>query len=182
MDGDLSANRTGFDGLAEASTNGKGKEQMIARIVAGLLGASLLLVLSAVGAAAADAGDRKVVGGVLIYMGILPAEMIRGHPAEHPETSMHGGKPKASNQYHVMVALFDAKTLERISDARVSARVAEVGLAGDEKPMEAMNIADTITYGNYFRMAGHGPFRISLIIRIPGEPHEIKADFEHRHQ
>jgi hypothetical protein len=155
---------------------------MIARILAGLFGVSLLLLVGAVGATAAGQGDSKVVGGVLIYMGILPAEMIRGHPAEHPETSMHGGKPKASNQYHVMVALFDAKTFERISDARVSARVGEVGLTGDEKPMEAMNIADTITYGNYFKMAGKGPFRISVTIYIPGKPDEIKADFEHRHQ
>jgi hypothetical protein len=154
---------------------------MITRIVAGLFGASLLL-LSAVGAAAAEPGDSKVAGGVLIYMGILPAEMIRGHPAAHPETSMHGGKPKASNQYHVMVALFNAKTLERISDAHVSARVSEVGLTGEEKPMEAMNIADTITFGNYFKMAGKGPFHIVVTIHIPGKPDEIKANFEHRHQ
>jgi hypothetical protein len=57
------------------------------------------------------------------------------------------------------------------------------GIMSDRiEPAEPMKIASTVTYGNYFRMVGHGPFRISLTIHIPGEPQAISAEFEHRHQ
>lgn len=156
---------------------------MMARILAGLLGLTLALLTGLVGPAQADtAGDSKTVGNVTIYMGLLPAEIIRGHPHDHPETTMHGGRPTASGEYHVVIALFNAKSGARIGKADITARVSEIGLAGEEKKLEPMQIAGTETYGNYFRMAGNGPFRISLTIRVPGEPQEIKVEFEHRHQ
>ena len=156
---------------------------MIARMFPGLFGLTLLLLCGLAGPAMADTGSgSKTVGNVVIYMGLLPAEMILGHPADHPESSMHGGRPKGSGQYHVVIALFDAKTGARIEKAEVTARVSEIGLAGEEKKLEPMEIAGTETYGNYFRMAGSGPFRINVTIRVPGEPREIKTEFEHRHQ
>lgn len=142
-----------------------------------------LLFLGLTGPARADSGgDSKTVGNVVIYLGLLPAEMIRGHPAQHPETSMHGGRPAGTYEYHVIVALFDARSGARITKADVSARVSEIGLAGEQKRLEPMEIAGTETYGSYFPMAGNGPFRIALTIRVPGEPQEIKTTFEHRHQ
>ena len=156
---------------------------MTARLLAGLFGLTLVLLAGVTGSARADtASDSKTVGNVVIYMGLLPAEIIRGHPHDHPETTMHGGRPGGSGEYHVVIALFDAKSGARIIKADVAARVSEIGLAGQEKKLEPMEIADTETYGNYFRMAGNGPFRISLTIHVPGEPQEIKVEFEHRHQ
>jgi hypothetical protein len=125
--------------------------------------------------------DHPTVGNVVIYIGLLPAEMIRGHPAEHPEATMHGGVPKGIGVYHVVIALFDVKTGERITNADLTARVSEIGLPGQEKKLEPMEIAGTVTYGNYFPMVGAGPFRISLAIHLPGIPKELKAVFEHRH-
>lgn len=115
-------------------------------------------------------------------LGVLPSEMIRGHPVTHTESAMHADKPARKGEFHVTIALFDASTGARITGADVRARVAEIGLAGVEKRLQPMEIADTETYGNYFRMSGNGPFRISLSIDIPGRPGEIKAEFEHRHQ
>jgi hypothetical protein len=142
-----------------------------------------LLLIGLIAPAMADEGsDRKTVGNVAIYLGLLPAEMIRGHRAQHPETSMHGGQPAGSGEYHVVIALFDAGGGARITNAAVSARVSEVGLAGEEKTLQPMEIAGTETYGSYFRMSGNGPFRIALLIHIPGDPAEVKAEFEHRHR
>lgn len=156
---------------------------MMARILSGLLGLALLLLAGASTPAAADtAADSKTVGNILIYMGLLPAEMIRGHAQEHPEASMHGGVPGGSGEYHVIIALFDTKTGSRIENADISARVSEIGLAGEEKKLDAMQIAGTTTYGNFFRMSGNGPFRIRLTIHIPGQTNDITAEFEHRHQ
>lgn len=81
-----------------------------------------------------------------------------------------------------MVALFDAKIMQRIDDAEIKAKVSGSFFGGEEKKLESMNIADTITYGNYFQMSGHGPFRISLQIRRPNAARVVEAQFEHKHQ
>jgi hypothetical protein len=126
---------------------------------------------------AQGSGGTKTVGNVLIYLGLLPAPMIRGHPQEHPEASMHGGVPKGIEEYHIIIALFDAKTGARIENASISALVYEIGLAGEEKKLEPMQIAGTITYGNYFPMVGKGPFRIRVTVRIPGQAQPITTEF-----
>ena len=151
------------------------------RIIPGPL-ALLFLLFTGIAATADTASDSKTVGNVVVYMGLLPAEMIRGHPPTHAEATMHGGPPKQSGVYHVVIALFDAKSFARITKADISARVSEVGLTGEEKKLEPMEIAGTETYGNYFPMTGHGPFRISLTIHVPGQAQEIKVVFEHRHE
>lgn len=62
---------------------------MTARLLAGLFGLTLALLAGVIGPAKADtASDSKTVGNVVIYMGLLPAEIIRGHPHDHPETTM----------------------------------------------------------------------------------------------
>jgi hypothetical protein len=156
---------------------------MITRIFRALLASGVLVFLSWSAPALADVGgDSRTVGNVAIYLGLLPAEMVRGHPVQHPESTMHGGSPATSGEYHVVVALFDAKTGARITSANVTARVAEVGLAGQEKTLQPMEIAGTETYGDYFKMVGNGPFRITVLIRLPGTSQDIKAEFEHRHQ
>lgn len=126
--------------------------------------------------------NSKVVGNVAVYMGMLPVEMIRGYSPRTTEGSMHGGKPKGRDGYHIVVALFDAKSGTRITHANIRARVSEIGYTGEEKALQPMEIAGTETYGNYFSMVGDGPFRIPLVIRVPGEKHPIELQFEHRHQ
>ncbi len=152
------------------------------RIFRGLLAAGLCLLLNLGEPAWADSdGYSQTVGNILIYLGLLPAEMIRGHPPGHAESAMHGGPVAAREDYHVLIALFDNKSGARISGADVTARVSEIGLVGPEKKLEPMEIAGTETYGNFFPMAGHGPSRIAVTIRLPGESQDIKAVFEHRH-
>ena len=141
-----------------------------------------LLLLSGLAhtAAAAPSGDSRVVGDVQIYMGILPAELIRGHPPDHTENSMHGGRPGARGKFHIVVALFDVRTGLRLTGADVSARVSEIGLTGNQKTLNPMQIAGAESYGNYFEMLGSGPFRINLTIRLRDRTQDIKAEFEER--
>jgi hypothetical protein len=156
---------------------------MVGRRLGSLCAIVLLSVLTAAIPAVADSsGNRQTVGNVKIYLGVIPAQIIFGHPPTHPEASMHGGPPVGDDDYHVIVSLFDARNGEPITHAVVRARVSEIGLLGDEKKLEPMNIAGTLTYGNYFKMEGGGPFRIRLDIRGPGEADQISAVFEHRHQ
>lgn len=131
---------------------------------------------------AADSATHKVVQGVAIYLGMLPAEMILGHPKTHTEAEMHGGVPAGKHQYHVTVALFDAASGKRIGGAKVSARVYEINRAGTQKKLESMLIKDTISYGNYFNMpSANNPYRIRVLIELPGVSGVIETQFEYQH-
>ena len=50
-----------------------------------------------------------------------------------------------------------------------------------KKALEPMAIAAAITYGNYFRMPGKGPYLISVQVHRPELPQVIEARFEYRH-
>jgi hypothetical protein len=134
------------------------------------------------GSLALAQGDRlsKTVGGVTFYLGVISAEIVRGHPIEHPESTMHGSPPKGSNSRHIVVALFDAKTGERITDAKVSARVEQLGLDADLKDLDPMQIAGTVSYGNFYAMPGKRIYRIRVIVKKKGASRPIEAEFEYR--
>ena len=129
----------------------------------------------ATAAPTADTAYRRVVDGVAVYFGVMPAELVRGHPQEHPEGQMHGGVPVGEN--HIMVALFEGKTGKRITRAEVTATITGPGNFKAEKKLEPMIIAGAATFGNYFNMLGPGPYRIALRIRTPGIGHDIEATF-----
>jgi hypothetical protein len=142
-----------------------------------------MCVLSASGGAvAADSVSFKTAGGLTIYLGVLPAAMIQGHAKDHPEATMHGGIPRGPHAYHVLAAVFDAESGERIEDATVDARVTPLGLATVTRGLEPMFIAGIVTYGNYFTMRGDGPYQITFSARTPEvvEPVIVEFIYEHR--
>ncbi len=133
-------------------------------------------------AAATDAPENvQVVQGMAIYLGVMPAQLVEGHPRMHPEAGMHGGIPSRGRRDHVVVALFDDATGQRIEDAQVTVAVMGPGLGSAWTPLESMRIADVITYGNYFTMPSEGTYRIQVRIRRPGHAQPIEAAFTHRH-
>lgn len=133
-------------------------------------------------AALAHVSDQtQSAGGLKVELGIAPAETLRGRPEEDAVRQMHGGLPSGRSMYHVMVAVFDAKTGQRIIEAQVRARVEEVGLSSEEKTLQPMAVANAVTYGNFFRMAGRGVFRITVQIRLPGTTRMTELKFEHQH-
>ncbi len=127
------------------------------------------------------ANENQSAAGLTVELGIVPADTLRGRPEEEALRKMHGGVPSGKSMYHVMVAIFDAKTGRQVTDALVRARVEEVGLTREEKALEPMQVADAVTYGNFFRMAGSATFRITVQIRLPGTTRMTELQFEHRH-
>lgn len=125
--------------------------------------------------------NYRVVDGTTIYFGVVPADAIRRRPKDYPQ-SEYGVAPPAPQQYYVTVALFDANSGQRITDATVRARVSTAKGAGPEKVLEPMTVAAARTYGSYFSMAGAGPYMLSVQIRRPGAPEVIQAKFEYTHQ
>ena len=142
----------------------------------------LWLVLSAVvlgftanGMAAEDSSYRKIVDGVAVYIGMVPAELVRGHPPAHPESTMHGGVQVGEN--HLTVAVFDDKSGRRITDAQVTVHITDNRSPDVEKRLDSMTIGGSITYGNYFYSPGAGPYRIDVRIRLPDRAGELRAVF-----
>jgi hypothetical protein len=145
-------------------------------------GAILALALSLLSpdVFAGDAGQIRTASGLTIYLGTIPAEIIRGHPKTHPEAQAHGGPPRGAHARHLMVAIFDAGSGARVENAKVYARVSALGLAGARKALEPMRIADTVTYGNYFDLPDKGRYRID--VEIEWSHGTAKVDFVYEHQ
>lgn len=146
-----------------------------------ILGLSFLAATAAA-AEVNDKGQHLLVGNVDIYYGVLPAAVISVHPESHPEGAMHGGTPSSKYSYHLLVALFDHTTKQRITTARVSATVEELGLASTRKNLEPMQIGRTTSYGAYFYLRGAGPYRVTLRVTQPGNHPPLTGQFEYRPQ
>ena len=120
-----------------------------------------------------------IAGGLEIFYGVMPAEVLLAHPPDHAERTMHGGVPGVGDTYHLVVSLFDSKKRVRITDAQVQARVSETGQPLQTKPLQPMTMAGVIAYGGYFSMTSPGPVHITLdIVRSSGRP-PIQVSFEH---
>jgi len=154
---------------AQLKPVGKRVSRLVVCLLAGLLSG---------GAWSAEAESVKIVDDVRIILGLLPSEMVRGHPREHAEASMHGGSPDDADQYHVLIALFDAKSNAPIRDAVVRATVSEPGLPGREKRLDPMTIGETLSYGNYFDMTDSEPHIILVRVERPQVPSVIEVQFE----
>lgn len=132
-------------------------------------------------ASGSGGGLHKTANGLTVYLGVLPAAMIRGQHVDHPEEEMHGGIPRGRHNVHLLAALFDDATGERVDDVEIKARVTPLGLAGMSRDLEPMKIADTLTYGNYFSMPSAGTYRIVLTIMRPEQPRPLKLEFSYEH-
>ena len=127
--------------------------------------------------------NTQTVDGMTIDLGVLPAELVKGHTtAPGDPNALHGGTPPNSGSHHIVVALFDAKTGARITDARIRAGVGDSSYNhAPDTALEPMEVNGAMTYGNFFLMQGAGVWRIHLEIQRPGVPAPVRADFGYEH-
>jgi hypothetical protein len=130
----------------------------------------------------AAAQDNKTAGGLTVYLGVIPAAIVRAPPPHSADQAMHGGIPRHDHQYHVVTAIFDAATNARVSDATVTAQVSGLGLSGTTRTLEPMEIAKTTTYGNFFNLPGADLYTIRLTIQRPGSQRLVVLDFKYDHR
>jgi len=146
-----------------------------------------LMAVSLLVAACSDNADlprnTQTVNGITIDIGVMPAELVKGHAtAAGAPGALHGGTPAMSSSHHLVVALFDSKTGARITDARIRAGVGDRSY--NHKPeiaLEPMEINGAMSYGNFFLMQGGGLWRIHLEILRPGMTAPVEADFAYEH-
>lgn len=148
--------------------------------------ACLLLLLSAsslsgVASVLNDDPNVEITDGIAVYFGVIPAAVVRGHPRSHVERTMHGGPPQNASERHVVIALFDAKTFERIINAEVIATIEGLGHVGrTTKKLERMDIANAPTFGGYLVFQGIDKFTIRVEIKLPNrtKPTVVKFDYK----
>ena len=153
------------------------------RSLAGTIAAVCLVLFTWRGVAtAAETWQSQTKGGLTVYLGVVPAEIIKGPPPHSAEPPMHGRIPRGALEYHVVAAVFDAATGSRVSNATVTAQVSGLGLSGNEKKLEAMEIAGTTTYGGFFDLPGFDLYPVKLTIERPGSAPPVVLQFEYDHR
>ncbi len=121
-------------------------------------------------------GRTQTVNGLDLYLGVVSAEVLRQDPDRYPyheRTKLPSGR----DMYHVMVALFDKTSGERITDAVVTARVAPLALGGPTRTLEPILVAGALTYCNYFRISPPDTYVIQAEIRRPDVARVVRARF-----
>jgi hypothetical protein len=142
------------------------------------VGAALLVLHASSGILAAADPPYKVANGLGIYLRVVPAEMVKGPPPHSAERPIHGAVPGRTHAFHVVAAIFDADTRERVSDAKVTAQVSRLGQSGTEKTLEPMEIAGPTVYGGFFDLLTPDLYTIRLTIErsLAGQP--VVVDFK----
>ena len=93
---------------------------------------------------------------------------------------MHGGVPDGAGYYHLSVSLRDATSKAPVGDARVRARVTQLGMSTVTRELEPIVINGSPSYGGYFRLHWKSTYRIAVDVRRPGAKSPVEAKFEHR--
>lgn len=152
------------------------------RLALALLGAVAWLAAASIPSIAQSNDNYITVGTIAAYLGVVPAEIVKGHPAGHPEQAMHGGVPSGDHVQHIVIALFDAPTGQRIENATVDAFVSGPGHIGTRIALEPMLIEGVVTYGGFVTMAGTDRYNIDLTVKKPGEADGTKISFVYDHE
>jgi hypothetical protein len=142
-------------------------------ILAGLTLAFALEVQAADQAHALRAGR----GGVIFHYAVMPAEIVLG-PTNR---AMHDGGRQGTS--HVVVAVFDALTNERIATTEVTASVSRAGSAPVIKRLQPMAIADLPVFGGFFELDAPGVYTLRFKAIRPGATGAAaaaEAEFEYR--
>lgn len=155
-------------------TKSVGRRALVATLSALVLAAKPGLVM-------AMDGTAQRADGLDIYFAAIPAAFVRSHPAEHTGRAMPGGAPRDQYTHHLMVALFDSATGQRITDAKVVAFVQ----GGRESSairikLGPMTIAGAPAYGGFATLAPRDRYRIGIeLVRRGGAV--VRTVFSHQH-
>lgn len=126
--------------------------------------------------------NTLTVDGLLAYLGVMSAAIVKGHPRSHPEGAMHGGVPDGRHQYHVILALFDAASGDRIETAQVALALMGLGHTGGTRlKLEPMTIADTVTWGTFVELPGKGLYEMTFEVTVEGRKDAVVFPFRYAH-
>lgn len=131
------------------------------------------LALAALAALSAQAQERLERDGIALYWGLVPEAIVS---QQHAISELHGGRPPGGGKVnHLVLALFDAKTGQRIEGAVVRAQLSEPGVVdGAPRYVPPMPINGVNSYGQLFGMVHDGPYRFRISVQVPGRLQETE--------
>ncbi|MFO1151038.1 MAG: hypothetical protein U1E62_21900 [Alsobacter sp.] len=143
-----------------------------------LLSLALAIAVASPGRSRADVLEpMQKAGEFSIYIGVMPSQIVGGHPAGHPEATMHGGAPSGGRSKHLVAAVFDPAG-HRVEDLSVNAIISEPGHVDVQRVrLEPMQIANTITYGAFITVSDRERETIVIELSKGVELKPISATF-----
>lgn len=148
--------------------------------VSSILLACFALAAKATIAAAFNSSQSIRLDGMVLYYGIVPAEILRDHPLGHEERTMHADASQDKATHHLVISIFDEKTRKRVTDAVVTASVGELGMSVQNRKLEMMSLGSAVTYGNFFEMPKPGRYEIVVNVRRLSDIKAATVRFEYR--
>ena len=149
----------------------------------GLIALALAGVWPAESVRAGISPGRQIVDSTVVYVGVVPAALTRAHPMTHVERQMHGNQAWDIHEIHVMVAVFDKSTGERITNAQIDARM--IGEHGRRWAVHLvpMTINGALTYRAYTNLGQEENPSIIIDVSRPAGTRmsKVSARFEYQH-
>jgi hypothetical protein len=139
---------------------------MSTRHIKAVLAATLLglLVAYAGATSAGPLGGYQEVKDLTVYLGTKSVAELRKHPELLPEGH---ALPSSDHMHHVLIAIFDRATDERITDAVVDVWVSSPIHGDVKKRLHPEAIAGQVTYCNFFTLLPGGAYVIRVDIDRP---------------
>ena len=149
-------------------------DRLTPSLLSGLLAGLLLAYSPLIGAAHPQMETE--IGDYTIHIGVIPADRI----AEYPDLVPHGHPIKTGkNLYHVLIAVYDKTTGQRVDDASVALTLEALGLNTRRKSMHRVEMAGAITYCSFFQMQPGDYYTIDLDIQRANwqKPLHVELDY-----
>jgi hypothetical protein len=121
------------------------------------------------------AAHQRVVGGLIINIGVATAEQAAHFPEElnsHPELNSSEGN------YHLVVSLSDAQSGAHVADAAVSADVRGPDGQVQSKGLVSRQTSGVPDYSSVFDMHRPGRYRITVHVKTTTHAKPLTATFE----
>lgn len=145
------------------------------------LAAAVAIALIATPLNAGVVDGVKTVDDLTIYLGVLPAGLVRGHEAELA-TAVRGGLPRSSvHNIHVVAAVFNKTTGARLNGIVVNARIHGTNQNRWTVPLKSMIVSNAMTYGGFTNLGTEEDVMISIDVIRPNRRHVTTAQFEYNH-
>lgn len=154
------------------------------------LAAGIALAVASAPANAGVADGAKTVDDLTIYLGVVPAAIVRGHQAEL-NAAVRGGLPRSSaHNLHIVAAVFNKTSGARLENVQVRARIHAGARVHGTKPrtwtvpLRPMRVNGALTFGAFTNLGSWQDATISIDVIRPGRSprHRMtSAQFEYSH-
>lgn len=135
------------------------RARRLRRAVMGVVATALAAV-----ALAAPGDQRQQNERITLYYGVMPTALAQVSLAPHASAlDVHGAVRVAPDSHHLVVALFDTPTGQRITEATVIVRHIPPHGDATSKVLEPMTIGETKSFGTTFDVA-------------PGRDHQFRIE------